>query len=312
MEPAAIQSISTDQCCAVVVTWQPDLAGLGTLLSQLLAQSCDVVVVDNGSDNAAQIGAQLQPLAPAVTFISWDKNMGLAKAMNAGIQHVRHKHYAYVMLFDQDSLISSDFVATMLAQWGRLQSSNSGEPDKLPPAAIGPRLQDPVTGRRTPFRCFRWLRRSDCPIEGLPGLFETDFLISSGTLISTAALQKVGLMKDEYFIDNIDLEWCFRAKAQGFSLYGTDRATLYHRIGEASPNPLVKSGIMVQHSPSRSYYSTRNRMHLWRQPYAPRDWKMRDIVRFLLKSVWLIGFTAKRKEYRQQIKRGMVDSEQLP
>jgi rhamnosyltransferase len=68
---------------------------------------------------------------------------------------------------------------------------------------------------------------------------------------------------------------------------------------------------MVQHSPSRSYYSTRNRMHLWRQPYAPRDWKMRDMVRFILKSLWLISFTEKRKEYRAQIQRGMEDSDTL-
>lgn len=312
MAPSTVQSISTDQCCAVVVTWQPELDGLAALLSELLAQSCDVVVVDNGSNNAAQLAERLQSIAPAVTLINWDTNRGLAEAMNAGIQHVRDKHYAYVMLFDQDSLISADFVATMLAQWDLLQTLNKDGGNRLPPAAIGPRLQDPVTGRRTPFRCFRWWRRSDSPVKDVPGLFETDFLISSGTLISSAVLQKVGPMKDEYFIDNIDLEWCFRAKAQGFSLYGTERATLFHRIGEDSANPLVKSGIMVQHSPVRSYYSTRNRMHLWRQDYAPRDWKIRDMVRFVLKSVWLIGFTAERKEYRQQIKRGMADSEQLP
>lgn len=199
----------------------------------------------------------------------------------------------------------------MLAQWDQLPALDNSGRYHLPPAAIGPRLQDPETGRRTPFRCFRWRRRSDCPVEGFPGLYETDFLISSGTLILMSALELIGPMKDNYFIDNIDLEWCFRAKAKGFALYGTDRAILLHRIGEASGNPLVKSGVMVQHSPLRSYYSTRNRMHLWRQPYAPRDWKMRDKLRFILKSLWLVSFTQNRKQYRQEIRRGIDDSETL-
>ena len=47
-------------------------------------------------------------------------------------------------------------------------------------------------------------------------------------------------MKESYFIDNIDLEWCFRAKSLGFDLVGTDAAVLYHAIGERSSNPLVK------------------------------------------------------------------------
>lgn len=302
--------------CAVIVTWQPELPPLQILFESLLKQNCPVIVVDNGSANNAELRAVIDALAEryahvaAPVLVSWDHNKGLATAMNEGLRQARRDGKAFVLLFDQDSQIGPDFVIAMLAQWQQLES-----PDKprlnSPTAAMGPRLQDPVTGRRTAFRCFRWLRRSDCKVEGFPGVYETDFLISSGTLISMAALNVIGGMKDEYFIDNIDLEWCFRAKARGYSLYGTDSALLFHRIGEDSRNPLVTTGIMVQHSPLRSYYSTRNRMHLWRQPYAPRDWKIRDKVRFVLKSLWLVCFTANRKEYREQIRRGMRDAETL-
>lgn len=308
---------SDARVCAIVVTWQPELPALQNLLSALLAQRCPVIVVDNGSANIGELAALITELAGrypakiAPQLISWSQNQGLAIAMNAGLAHAQQAGYPFVLLFDQDSQISANFVPAMLAQWDQLHVLVDSGRYHLPPAAIGPRLQDPETGRRTAFRCFRWLRRSNSPVDGFPGLYETDFLISSGTLIAMPALQVIGDMKADYFIDNIDLEWCFRAKAKGFSLYGTDRAVLFHRIGEASRNPLVKSGVMVQHSPLRSYYSTRNRMHLWRQPYAPRDWKMRDMVRFILKSLWLVSFTARRKEYRQQIQRGMEDSETL-
>lgn len=300
---------------AVIVTWQAHLPALQRLLASLLQQRCPVIVIDNGSDNIIELRelvAGLEHDFPALTtLVSWDQNKGLAAAMNEGLQQVKNAGCPLVLLFDQDSQITEDFVPAMLAQWARLQTLAGGSSHHQPPAAIGPRLTDPQTGRRTPFRCFRWRRRSDCAVDAYPGLYEADFLISSGSLISMSALQIIGDMKASYFIDNIDLEWCFRARAKGFSLYGTDHATLIHRIGEDSANPLVRSGVMVQHSPLRSYYSTRNRMHLWRQSYAPRDWKMRDKVRFVLKSLWLICFTRQRSEYRRQIRRGMRDSEAL-
>jgi rhamnosyltransferase len=295
---------SAKTVCAIIVTWQPQLLPLKHLLNALLLQHCPLIVIDNGSVNRVELTDLLEQLAtehpqqPAPQLVSWLENKGLATALNEGLRLASEHRYEMALLFDQDSAIGEDFVQAMLTQWLGLQSLPNSPRYHLPPAAIGPRLQDPESGHR-----------SDCPVADFPGLYETDFLISSGTLLSVQALSVIGMMKDEYFIDNIDLEWCFRARARGYALYGTDRAVLFHRIGERSNNPLVSSGLMVQHSPLRSYFSTRNRLHLRRQSYAPLDWKIRDTLRFALKSFWLTHFTARRAEYRQQIQRGIDDAE---
>ena len=289
--------------CAVIVTWQPELDGLLMLVESLVQQQCPVIVIDNGSANAAEIQQALMPLADQVTLECWTENRGLAAAMNAGLLQVRAQGYRYALLFDQDSQIGADFCATMRQAWHRAGSLGQRV------AAVGPRLIDPDNGRKTPFRCFRLMYRSDAPVA--PALFETDFLISSGTMLSIAALSDIGLMKESYFIDNIDLEWCFRARSRGYALCGTDLAQLYHRIGESSSNPLVKSGVMVSHSPLRAYYSTRNRLHLRRQSYVPLDWKIRDAVRFVMKSAWLLMFDARRREYLDNLRRGYLDSKGL-
>ena len=313
-----VSGVPAKTVCAIIVTWQPQLLPLKHLLNALLQQHCPLIVIDNGSANRVELADLLEQLAtehpqqPAPQLVSWLQNKGLATALNEGLRLASEHHYDMALLFDQDSAIGEDFVQAMLTQWLDLQSLRNSARYPLPPAAIGPRLQDPENGRRTAFRCFRWRHRSDCPVVGFPGLYETDFLISSGTLLSVQALSVTGMMKDEYFIDNIDLEWCFRARARGYALYGTDRAVLFHRIGERSNNPLVSSGLMVQHSPLRSYFSTRNRLHLRRQSYAPLDWKIRDTLRFALKSFWLTHFTARRAEYRQQIQRGIDDAEVMP
>jgi rhamnosyltransferase len=291
-------------CCAVIVTWQPELASLLRLVTSLHRQQCLVRVLDNGSANVAELAACLQPFGGRIVFDSWPDNRGLASGLNAGLLAARAAGQRLVFLFDQDSLPADDFCAAMLRTWADAESHSPRV------AAIGPRLQDPDTGRLTAFRSFRWTNRSDAKVA--PGLYETDFLISSGTLLSTAVLDDIGLMKASYFIDNVDLEWCFRAKAKGYVLYGCDAAVLSHRIGEDSTNPLVRAGLITEHGPLRSYYSTRNRLHLRRQNYAPSDWKRRDAIRFALKTAWLLLFSARRLQYLRQIRRAIRDAREMP
>tara|TARA_B100000700_G_scaffold285228_1_gene339095 strand:- start:96 stop:455 length:360 start_codon:yes stop_codon:yes gene_type:complete len=118
-------------------------------------------------------------------------------------------------------------------------------------------------------------------------------------------------MKESFFIDNIDLEWCFRAKSKGYELIGTDEAVLYHAIGERSSNPLVRAGIMAQHNPQRSYFSSRNRVHLYSVDYSPAGWKYRDICRFILKAMWLLITSRDRKDYFKNILSGIKDAKLL-
>lgn len=124
-------------------------------------------------------------------------------------------------------------------------------------------------------------------------------------------IKEIGGMKENYFIDNVDLEWCFRAKSLGFDLIGTDAAVLYHSIGERSLSPLVRAGLMAQHNPSRTYYSSRNRTHLYTVNYSPIGWKLRDIVRFFIKSTWLVLASQDRKSYWHNIRLGIRDAKTL-
>ena len=153
--------------------------------------------------------------------------------------------------------------------------------------------------------------RSDCPFAKSTSHYRADFLITSGTLLIVKHLTEIGEMKESYFIDNIDLEWSFRAKAKGFDLIGTDAAVLYHMIGEHSANPLVHAGLMAQHNPSRIYYSSRNRTHLYRVSYSPLGWKIRDRIRFFLKAAWLILCSSERRQYWRNIRSGIRDASSL-
>ena len=89
------------------------------------------------------------------------------------------------------------------------------------------------------------------------------------------------------------------------------RAILYHAIGERSDDPLVRRGLLARHNPERTYYSSRNRVHLYGASYAPLGWKLRDCVRFSIKFCWLLLTSPQRKEYWQNVTAGIRDARKL-
>lgn len=292
-------------CCALIVTWEPDVTILRALVEQLLADDCPCRIIDNGSSNAGVIRRAFRHLPEEHFSATWlSENIGLAAALNRGLEQAVAEGCEYALLFDQDSGIDERFSRAMLDAFRQASALTTRTL-----AALGPRLQDPDSGRRTPFRVFdRWLFRSDRRIADDLPFFETGFLVTSGTLLDLSCLPDIGLMREDYFIDNIDLEWCFRATARGYAVMGTDRAILHHRIGEPSGRWLVRRGWVVEHSPLRCYYSTRNRLHLQRQPHAPGGWVWRDRIRFVLKSAWLLLCTDQRRAYWRSLRKGMRDA----
>lgn len=293
----------SNNSCAIVVTYNPDATALLKLLGQLNKET-DFVVIDNGTPNIERLAQSITVYARCKEFVRLPENEGLAKALNRGIAWAQANGKDFVFLFDQDSSLCDLFISRMISAYEKaVKHSVNGI------AAVGPRIINPQTMRQTPFKVFnRLFLRSDRPFANTKSYFIADFLITSGTLLVLQHIGKIGNMKESYFIDNVDLEWCFRAKAINFDLVGTDDAVLYHAIGERSPNPLVRAGIMAQHNPARTYYSSRNRIHLYGMRYSPLGWKLRDMVRFTIKATWLILSSPERKQYWQNIRNGIRDA----
>ena len=89
------------------------------------------------------------------------------------------------------------------------------------------------------------------------------------------------------------------------------RVRVNGRPTDAMLEPLRK-GLVVEHSALRSYYSTRNRLHLHRQAYAPHGWVLKDRIRFFLKTLYLLATSDQRRDYWASLQRGICDARQLP
>ncbi|WHZ19603.1 MAG: dTDP-rhamnosyl transferase RfbF [Rhodanobacteraceae bacterium] len=260
--------------CAVLVTHRPDLAVLADQLDALAAQVGHVVLVDNASPDPHF--RDFCAAHPEVASLALPENRGLASALNEGIRHARGvSGTTHVLLMDQDSVPEPGMVAAL---WAALERAAN---ERV--AAVGPCFRDAREGADAPFVRIRFPFNRKLRCDGRCTEICCDFLISSGCLIPLAVLDDVGGMDDRLFIDNVDLDWCFRASAAGYALHGVCAARLRHRLGDARRHvPGFPRGIVV-HPPRRLFYMMRNRVLLYRRRYTPRRWVAQDIPRLVVK-----------------------------
>lgn len=261
--------------CAVIVTYGPDTDLLARVVDSVLQQVGHLVVFDNGSasfDVVAQLGHR-----PGVTAIASPHNVGLGAALNRACEQAQARGFEYVLLMDQDSVLADGMVqvlGTALVELARHE----------PVAAVGPQFRDARSGALAPFVHFGFPLNHK--LRGGPGQrISCDFLITSGSLVPVQALRQVGAMDESLFIDNLDMDWCFRAKRNGLALYGICDAQMSHSIGEALLASRAKADGVIVHKPFRLYFIMRNRVLLYRRAYTPRVWIAQDVPRLLLKFI---------------------------
>jgi rhamnosyltransferase len=281
---------------AVVVSYQPQLEGLGALLDALVPQVDSVVVVDNGSEG--HFGGWLEKYhAHSIHGIFLGSNTGVAAAQNVGIDWARRQGADYVVLFDQDSLPAPDMVRCLIESVQVKQAAGCAV------AAVGPRYLDERQDNPPPFirvQGFKLLRQV-CDTSN--SIVEVDYLISSGCLIPISTLDAVGVMRERLFIDYVDIEWGLRARHHGFQSYGVCSAHMQHSLGD---HPIEFFGKNIPlHSPLRHYYHFRNAVLLYKEPWVPLNWKLVDGWRLWLKYVFYSLFAKPRMAHLRMMTLGV-------
>ena len=291
---------SAKTVCAVIVSYHPEPAALQRLVDGLMPQVGAVVLVDNASEGGWQQSLGDKMSAAGGALLAQSSNVGLAAAQNIGIDWARSNGYRYVLMLDQDSEPSAGIVASLLPALQTLSTTQKV-------AAVGPRFHDVREDRDAPFVRIRFPLNRKLWCESESQLIACDFLISSGALIPMGVLDEVGPMDAGLFIDNVDLEWGFRARAHGYALYGVCAATMNHRLGDARRALPFGLGQVVVHGPVRLYYMMRNRLRLYAMPHTPRVWVAQDMPRVLAKLFLFSVLIGPRARHLRCMLRGLWD-----
>ncbi|XBS69866.1 rhamnosyltransferase [Acerihabitans sp. KWT182] len=240
------------------MTFNPDLVLFADAVSAIGRQVHEVVIVDNGSSAFCRAAlGDIVRNSGRRHLILHAENQGIACGQNRGIALSLAWGCTHTLLLDQDSVPAADMVRQLLAVESGLVARD------IKVGAVGSTAVDRRTRTRASFVRKRgiWIHRC------YPGItedcIETDFLISSGTLMRNNVIKNIGLMNDGYFIDHVDTEWCFRATHKGYRLFGSSKAELKHSLGDA----VIKIWFtrwreIPRHNPLRNYYTFRNTVRM--------------------------------------------------
>jgi rhamnosyltransferase len=281
----------------VVVTFRPDLKKLDRLLLSLAVQLDHVIVVDNGSGE--EVGDWIRnKFAPSqVAYMPQFDNRGIGAAQNVGIRGALERGATHVALFDQDSAPCEGMILELLRGEDALLKRG------LKVGAVGPVLYDEASGAPLPFVHFtRGIKRWVDPSATLSKHVETHHLVSSGTLVRGSVWRDVGMMREDLFLEYVDVEWGLRARAKGYVSYGIIAAGMVHNLGDNRATVFFGLASVPLHAPIRHYYTVRNAIWMQRASYVPLYWKVQDLAR----TVFGVVFFALRNPPRLQQVRMML------
>lgn len=293
-------NIQTEYRCtdvfAVIVTYNPDMAVLETLLDSLLPQVGRAIIVDNGS--SADLGLWSKNLRyDNLLLHKLGQNYGIAHAQNVGIEKLEAHPEGFILLSDQDSKPAGDMVFELRKAARQLMA----EGKKV--AAVGPCYMDIRHNNPPPFIRIEGLAVRRQYAEKPDSVVEVDYLIASGCLIPAVALGIVGMMNVDLFIDYVDIEWGLRAKALGLQSFGIFAAKMEHSLGDEHVSFIGKQ--IPLHSPLRHYYLVRNGFWLYKQKGLPLNWKFVDGYRMLIRICFYTLFAKPRGRHFSMMMRGL-------
>jgi rhamnosyltransferase len=232
---------------AIVVSYNGGVKTIETVNS-LLAQVRHVHIVDNGSlpDSADRL-RQL-PALPSLSMTFLQQNLGIAAALNVGVEVARESGFQWILTMDQDSMIGPGMIAAYAAVL-------SEKPDAM---------------FLIPNVCVKGVDQAatEGPVE---------FAITSGSLVRTTLFAEVGAFAEPLFIDGVDIDFCLRVRRLGHTILRVRGARIYHELGEPIDGGGWLARVYARHSPLRRYYMYRNHLYLIRTFW-------RDFPGFILKA----------------------------
>jgi GT2 family glycosyltransferase len=206
----------------------------------------EIIVVDNGSgENCIE---EWKVKYPGVKFIRSEANLGFAGGNNLGIRHATGD---YLFLVNNDTEFTPGLVDTLVGtldaypQVGIISPKIRyyHQPEKLQYA--GYTKMNYYTARNS---CVGQFETDRGQYDHLTG--ETGFIHGAAMMVRREAIEKAGLMPENYFLYYEEMDWCERIKRAGYSVWLDTRALIYHK----------ESVSVGAKSPLKEYFMNRNRI----------------------------------------------------
>lgn len=239
----------------------------------------EVIVVDNDSED--QSAQMVRKHFPGVKLTENQRNLGFSAACNQGI---RMSCGRYILFLNPDTEFTPGGISEMIKFM-----------DSHPQVGIcGPQMVDPQRKVHFSARSFpsyltaissgqSILNRvfPDNPLsrkyllkdQNRSQKMKVDWVSGSCLLAKRDVFEKIGLLDERFFMYVEDVDFCYRAKKAGFSVYYFPNSVVVHHIGKSTQKRKLR--MLLEHHRSMYYF--------YRKHHNPKAF-LRGIVFF---SVWI-------------------------
>lgn len=229
--------LTKESVAAIVVLYNSDrlvLENIATYINQV----DKLYMVDNSDYQNIELIDYIQ-LNDKIEYHWLNGNLGIAAALNVGVELSEKAGYDYVLMMDDDSQLLEGTVDSMLSYLT----------DSRYKVTIGLIATQADANRYSPLAQSVW------------------HCITSGSLLSLEVYQTCGPFMESLFIDGVDHEYCYRLKQFKFDIVILNYLLMPHRMG--TPEKLEVFGKALytwsSHSPVRNYYLIRNFLHILKE-----------------------------------------------
>ena len=224
--------------CGTVILYNPDKSVRENIKSYLNQVEL-LIVVDNSETIDSKLVDEIRSFEN-VDYIFFTENLGVATALNVAANRAIEKGFQYMLTMDQDSKVQPNMVSSLLEiSKGK---TNVGIIAPLHMHKYGTHLK---------------------PVGSEQKVLLT---MTSGNLLSLEAYKIIGKFCEDYFIDYVDIEYCFRMLQNNFNIWQANDVILEHNEATISERHFFNKKVHPHnHKPFRLYYKTRNLLYLRRK-----------------------------------------------
>ena len=263
--------------CAIIVTYNPNIDEFYKYYQTNRQEVDYVIIVDNSEDLSIRKTLLSLNIDTNTEIIQLKENYGIAYAQNVGIKKAQElQKLQYLLFLDQDSLLLKGTLDQYKQSYKFLMKNY-----KVAALGIGNNQQSKEK------------------------FIEVNQIISSGTFSPIKVFDDIGYFDESLFIDFVEYDWCWRAKAKGYSIFSINDISLIHMRGNGVINILGFS--MVLPSNIRLYYQYRNFLFLLHKAYVPLTWKIKMFIKMFIKIPLYFIYLPKRRKTFQYILKGIRD-----
>ncbi len=277
----------------IILNWKQPQLTVDTIDSVLKIKHSNfeykIILVDNGSpDNSLDIFKEKYLKNNHVKLLNTKSNLGYAGGNNFGINYALKNKYDYLMVLNNDVLVDPMFAQELVGQLKRYD-------------IVGPKIYfapgfeyHKNRYQKNDLGKVIWsmggqvdwdnIYGSNIDIDKIDhGQFNEintniDFISGCCFLAKNEVFKKIGNFDENYFMYMEDVDFCHRAKLNGFSLACIPKSYIWH----------VNSGSTKGPGHLQNYFITRNRIYFASKFAKPRTKFaiFRESFKFLFKSYW--------------------------